>query len=241
MVYYSLQSGNEASAEANFWVTQDTGSLQIVKFNDRNGNGVRDSGEPGVPGVLFRLVIQGQTLGEITDQNGEILWSDVPIGSYQVTEVVPPGSVATTPNPVTAQVTANATSTVLFGNRIIPGALEALVYVDINGDGVQDPGDLPYQGATVSFVSPCGDNSSGVSNAAGLVIWPNRCVGAYSVALTVPPATQLRRPHRRRPPSPQATTRVSFGIQGRGTLVAFKFEDRNRNGVRDAGEPPLAV
>ena len=109
--------------------------------------------------MLFRLVIQGQTLGEITDPNGEIVWSDVPVGSYQVTEVVPPGFVATTPNPLTAQVTANVTNTVLFGNRIIPGALEALVFVDSDGDGVQDPGELPYQGATASFVSPCGDDS----------------------------------------------------------------------------------
>jgi hypothetical protein len=100
LVYNSWETTNEASAEATFWVTQDTGNLRVIKFDDRNSNGVRDPGEPGVPGVLFRLLIQGQTLGQITDENGEILWSDVPIGSYQVTEVVPPGSVATTPNPV---------------------------------------------------------------------------------------------------------------------------------------------
>ncbi len=241
VVYYSLQSGNEASAEANFWVTQDTGSLRVVKFNDRNGNGVRDPGDEGVPGVLFRLLIQGQTLGEITDANGEILWTDVPIGSYQVTELVPPGFVATTPNPVTAQVTANTTSTVLFGNRIIPGALEALVFVDADGDGVQDPGDLPYQGATASFISPCGDGASGVSNAAGLVIWPDRCVGSYSIQLTVPanyvattPATVAATV------TSSVTSRVSFGIQGRGALRACKFNDRNGNGVRDPDDPSVA-
>ncbi len=35
------------------------------------------------------------------------------------------------------------------------------------------------------------------------------------------------------------TSRVSFGIQGRGTLVARVFEDLDGNGVWDAGEPPL--
>ena len=241
VVYYSLQSGNEASAEANFWVTQDTGNLRIVKFNDRNGDGVRDPGDEGVPGVLFRLLIQGQTLGEITDQNGEIVWSDVPVGSYQVTELVPPGFVATTPNTLTAQVTANVTNTVLFGNRIIPGALEALVFVDSDGDGLQDPGDLPYQGATASFVSPCGDDLSGVSNAAGLVLWPNRCVGSYNVLLTVPANYAATTPITvAATVTSSVTSRVSFGIQGQGTLVARTFEDLDGNGVWDAGEPPLS-
>lgn len=241
VVYYSLQSGNEASAEANFWVTQDTGTLKIVKFDDRNGNGVRDAGEPGVPGVLFRLVIQGQTLGELTDQNGEIVWDDVPIGAYQVTEVVPPGSVATTPNPVTATVTANAVTTVLFGNRIIPGALEALVWVDANANGVQDAGEPSYQGATVGFISPCGDHSSGVSNAAGLVIWPDRCVGGYIVELTLPPHyTATTAPIVAVTVATGATSHVRFGIQGQGTLTARVFEDLDSNGVWNAGEPPLA-
>lgn len=240
VVYYSLQSGNEASAEANFWVTQDTGTLRVVKFNDRNGNGLRDPGDEAVPGVLFRVTIQGQTLGELTNANGEIVWSNVPIGSYVVTEVVPPGYTATTPNPVTVQVTANTTSSALFGNRVTPGVLEALVYVDANGNGVQDPGELPYQGATVSFFSPCGDDSSGVSNAAGLVIWPNRCVGDYIVEITVPPGYVATSDFAViATVTAGATTRVSFGIQGQGALVAYKFEDRNRNGVKDTSEGPL--
>lgn len=241
VAYYSLGSGEEASAEATFWVTQDTGDLQVVKFDDRNGNGVRDAGEPGVEGVLFRLSIQGQTLGKLTDQNGEIVWENVPIGSYVVTEVAPPGFVATTPNPRTVTVTANTTSTVLFGNRVVPGRLEALVWVDADSNGAQDPAELPFPGATVSFVSPCGDDASGVSNAAGLVVWPNRCVGSYRVQLTVPPnygattATTVTAAV-----ASNATTRVSFGIQGLGELRAFKFEDHDRNGVRDPGEGPLA-
>ncbi len=241
VVYYSEESGDEASAEASFWVTQDTGDLQVVKFDDRNGNGVRDSGEPGVEGVLFRLSIQAQTLGAYTDVNGEIVWADVPIGFYVVTEVVSPGYVATTPNPRTVTVTANTTSTVLFGNRLIPGRLEALVYVDANDNGAQDPGELPLQGATVGFVSPCGDDSSGVSNAAGLVIWPDRCVGDYDVQITVPPNYVATTPITvTATVTSSVTSRVSFGIQGQGALVARTFEDLDGNGFWDAGEPPLA-
>ncbi len=154
---------------------------------------MRDAGDEGVPDVLFRVRIQGQTLGDLTDAAGEIVWRNVPIGSYVVTETGADRLHRHYANPMTATVTANVTSTVLFGNRLIPGALEALVYVDANGHGGQDPGELPFQNATVRFISPCGDGSSGVSNVAGLVLWPNRCVGDYTVLLTVPPTTRRRR------------------------------------------------
>ena len=110
----------------------------------------------------------------------------MPIGTYTVTEEVPGGYVATTPAQVAAVVTADATTELRFGNRIIPGALEAFVFVDVDGSGVQDPGDLPYPGAAVAFVSPCGDDAGAVTDGAGTILWPDRCVGAYAVNLTVP-------------------------------------------------------
>ncbi len=212
--YYSLESGNEANAEAIFWVTQDTGSLKVVKFNDRDGDGLRDPGDEGVAGVLFTLRIQGQNLSRLTDANGEILWTNVPVGTYQVTETVPAGTVNTTPIVQQPTVTANATTTILFGNRVIPGALEALVWVDLNGDRIRDPGEPPYPGATVAFVSPCGDDGSGVTGAGGLVVWPNRCVGNYTVTLTVPPGYGATTPAS--VPATvvsNTTTHVEFGIQ----------------------------
>ncbi|MCB0042013.1 MAG: hypothetical protein KDE23_20155, partial [Caldilinea sp.] len=239
--YYSDEVGLETSAESIFWVTQETGNIEVIKFNDRDGDGIRDPGDEGVPDVRFGLSIQAQTLFRRTDAAGQIIWTTVPIGTYTVTEEVPPGWVATTPSVLTPTVTANLTTTLLFGDRITPGALEAFVYVDTNGNGVQDVGEGPYAGgATVGYLSPCGDDASGATNASGIILWTNRCVGDYTVNLTVPAGYTPTMPIAvSATVTSSVTSQVRYGIQGLGTLVALKFEDRNGNGVRDAGEPTL--
>ena len=62
IAYFSDEAGYEAGAEAIFWVTQDTGDIHLLKFNDRNGNGVQDPGDEGVANIRFGLSVQGQTL-----------------------------------------------------------------------------------------------------------------------------------------------------------------------------------
>jgi DNA-binding beta-propeller fold protein YncE len=238
--YFSDEVGYEAGAEAIFWVTQDTGDIQVIKFNDRDGQGTRDPGDEGVENVRFGLAIQGQTLYRRTNPAGEILWGDVPIGTYTVTEDVPAGYVATTSTVLTAEVKADATAVLTFGNRLIPGALAALVWVDTNGDGRQDSGEAPYPGASVGFSSPCGDDQNGVTGLAGTILWSNRCVGAYTVGLTVPVGYAATTPISVSAPiTSSVTTTVTFGIQGRGSLVGCKYEDRNGNGQPDAGEPAV--
>lgn len=240
--YYSLQSGGdfESAAQANFWVTQDTGNLLVQKYDDRDGDGVRDAGEPGVAGVVFTLATSDQTVGDVSDAAGQIAWSAIPIGVYTLTEQVPAGRVATTPPQRAVTVTAEVTTTVEFGNRIIPGELQAKVFVDFGGDGAPGPGDTPYQGATVGFVSPCGDDASGVTDGSGLVTWPDRCVGPYTVTLTVPAGYTPTTPSSvTTTVASNQTASVIFGIRGIGSLRVCKFEDRDGNGQQGAGEPAV--
>lgn len=68
----------------------------------------------------------------------------------------------------------------------------------------------------------------------------NRCVGDYLVGLTVPAGYISMMPiNVTTTVTSSVTSQVRYGIQGLGALVAFKFEDRNGNGVQNAGEPPL--
>lgn len=239
--YYSLQAGNEANAEAILWVTQDTGSLVVQKFDDRDGDGVQDAGDSGAPGVSFFLAIQGQNVGETSGPDGRIAWANVPAGAYTLTEQVPPGRVPTTPPQRLVTVSAGLTTTASFGNRTIPGTLAAFVYQDYDGDGARDAIDLPFAGATASFVSPCGDDDSGLTGSDGKVIWPNRCVGHYTVTLTAPPSFAPTTPLSvTTNVTSSITSTVSFGIQPQGTLVACKFEDRDGDGQQDSGEGPVS-
>ena len=77
------------------------GSIHGFKFDDVNGNGVRDAGEPGVAGVEIVVTDEaGTTYSTVTGENGEywIEWL-TPGRTYKIEEVLPAGFEQTTPQP----------------------------------------------------------------------------------------------------------------------------------------------
>ena len=75
------------------------GSIAGSVYNDLNGNGVRDAGEPGIPGVTVTLGgtdVNGNTVTATvdTDPDGGYLFTDLPAGSYTVTEPTQPAGYA---------------------------------------------------------------------------------------------------------------------------------------------------
>ena len=57
-----------------------------VKFNDLNGNGVRDLNEPGLPN--WKITAQGPvSASTLTDANGNYCFTNLPSGTYTVKEV----------------------------------------------------------------------------------------------------------------------------------------------------------
>ncbi|MFN3152513.1 SdrD B-like domain-containing protein [Bremerella sp.] len=78
--------------------------IRGIKYEDLNGNGTRDPGEPGLAGVTIYLDANGnQALDEgelttVTDANGNYAFTDLPGGTYFVHEVVPENYVQTQPN-----------------------------------------------------------------------------------------------------------------------------------------------
>ncbi|MCA9050254.1 MAG: hypothetical protein KDA89_16075, partial [Planctomycetaceae bacterium] len=93
------------------------GTISGTKFEDINGNGLRDTGEPAMAGVRIYLDLNdngafdntplefmttgfgvpGVEPSVITDVNGNYLFTDVPVGDYIVREVVPFGYEQTYP------------------------------------------------------------------------------------------------------------------------------------------------
>lgn len=64
------------------------GTICGWKFNDLDGDGVRDSGEPGLPGWTISAFLDGDTLSVTTntDANGHYCLESLPQGSWIVTE-----------------------------------------------------------------------------------------------------------------------------------------------------------
>ena len=129
------------------------GNYQLVTYSgtvydDLNGNGVMDPGDPGLGGVTVELLDSGGTVikSEIDrrESTGPYSFGNLLAGSYTILELIPSGWYQTQPqNPFVYSLTATSGSgqTGLdFGNfQLID--VSGNVYNDLNGNGNLDPGD----------------------------------------------------------------------------------------------------
>jgi len=124
-----------------------------IKFNDLNGDGIRQPNEPGLANIPFLLepatgangVFNAGT-GEVsttTDPNGGFSFINLVPGNYLVTETAVPANFrTTTPNPL-AVTLGNANANIFFGNTEVTGSrIVGCKYLDLDGDGFRD-GDEP--------------------------------------------------------------------------------------------------
>src|SRR5207247_1900390 len=79
------------------------GSISGTKFDDLNGNGVRDDGEPGLSGWTIFLdsnnngVLDNGEPTQTTDASGNYMFDDLDPGAYIVREVLQGGWTQTAP------------------------------------------------------------------------------------------------------------------------------------------------
>jgi Ca2+-binding RTX toxin-like protein/Leucine-rich repeat (LRR) protein len=91
------------SSQQTFDLSVGVAAIYGTKFNDLNGNGTRDAGEPGLAGWrIFLDTNQNGSLdaGEVsttTDANGNYSFNNLAAGSYSVAEVTQPGWFQTSP------------------------------------------------------------------------------------------------------------------------------------------------
>ncbi len=149
-------------------------SISGYKFYDKNMNGKKDSGEPGVQG--FTITINGQlpdgsppfTDTRTTDATGFYSFGPYPDGTtYSLTETLPAGWKQTTTSPLTGTLTATGpytTSTTLgdvtdqdFGN-ILTAPLSGHKFYDKNLNGQHDTGEpyVPGFSITITVTLPDG-------------------------------------------------------------------------------------
>ncbi len=189
--FFSTPASLESSALVVFDVADQLGTLQIVKFEDVNGNGVRDSGEPGVPGWTFRLTNpQGNGSVVSTGADGTITIPNVPAGVWSITEVVDP--MWTNITPVSGQVTVppNGSGTFLAGN-VRPAPISGVVYIDVNRNGIRDTGEIGRAGVRLDLTGtrPGGITvtaRSVLSGSDGSYSFPDLLPGRYTVSVAVP-------------------------------------------------------
>ncbi|MEG4942482.1 SdrD B-like domain-containing protein [Microcoleus sp. F4-D5] len=120
-----------------------------IKFNDLNGDGIRQPNEPGLANIPILLESATSTNGVLdagtgevlttTDANGAFSFINLIPGNYVLTETaIPAGFRATTPNPLAVTV-GNRNANVFFGNTAVTGSrIVGCKYLDIDADGFRD-------------------------------------------------------------------------------------------------------
>lgn len=260
--FYSL-TGGTLKAGGNFCVSE-RGNLRVFKFDDFNGNGVRDPGEDPVPDVLIQIqpapgaLCPSDPAGQFTGSDGYATWSDIAVGQYIVTEIVPADREATLPVSHTVDVPISATVPVTFANRIPPSAVAGRVWLDLDRDDALDSGESGLPNITVLLYGDPNGNGThetgeplvqqASSDATGAYLFSLVRAGDYVVlADAADPDLPAGVGPVHTPPSvavpdlaPRETRTANINFQYTGVIGGRVWHDVNGSGGIDPGEPPLA-
>jgi uncharacterized protein (DUF2237 family) len=164
--------------------TNDFGNFQEptksgVKWEDMNGNGVRDNGDDPLSGWTIQLFKGGNLVdSDTTDGNGAYSFGPLLPGTYTVCEVLQTGWEQTFPNSGTSNPPNESIDTTCasgfgytftaksgvnlttndFGNWV-PPTKSGVKWNDVNGNGVRDAGDDGIQGWTIQAIDPSNGNA----------------------------------------------------------------------------------
>ncbi|MDO9226346.1 MAG: SdrD B-like domain-containing protein [Pseudomonadota bacterium] len=199
----TLTSGeNDLSWDAGLYLNK--ARIGDTVWEDLNYNGIQDAGEAGIANVTVKLQnSSGTTLQtKTTDANGNYFF-DVDAGTYRVQMVKPTGYFITKQDQggndgVDSDINSSGISglyTVSAGqeNLTVDGGLYKKasigdkVWLDANGNGVQDAGEAGLSGVSVKLLNSAGTTlSTTTTDANGNYLFSNLNPGDYAVQLVAP-------------------------------------------------------
>ena len=223
--------------DADFGFTP-AGRIGDYIWQDNNGDGVQDDGEPGIAGVTVRLYIDtdGDGTGDVlsatttTDASGIYSFTGIVSDTYVVVvdESGPLSGFTQTGDPDLTTACSGATCDARsalslragqidmsrdFGYQP-PGVIGDYVWFDVNGDGVQDSGEAPIAGVVLTLTPPSGPVVTTTTDADGYYSFGNLSNGTYIVtvdASTLPPSVTQATYDLNGPTDGEATVTISAG------------------------------
>jgi protocatechuate 3,4-dioxygenase beta subunit len=145
-----------------------TGGLGDFVWNDKNGNGIQDAGEPGIANapVILTYPDNVTVVTTNTDANGSYSFTNLAPGNYKVQFTTPDGWVPTKSNTgsddtkdsdpaggivTNVPVVANASNLTVDAGFFVPMKLGNFVWYDKNNNGTQDANEPGVAGVTVAL------------------------------------------------------------------------------------------
>ena len=231
---------------------RDFGNFQRIsisgsKFEDVNANGVKDGGDPLLPGWRIQLYLGALHVDStLTDGSGNYVFNGVGPGTYTLSEQSQAGWTQTLPASgapylLAAQSGQNATGK-NFGN-FHNGTISGMKFRDLDADGVKDGGEPGLSGWRIRLFLGALHVDSTLTNVSGNYTFSNVGPGTYTVSeqlqtgwtQTMPPTGTYSVTLQ----SGQSVTGRDFGNARNISVRGMVFYDRNANGSKQAGEGGL--
>ncbi|MCB0535306.1 MAG: carboxypeptidase regulatory-like domain-containing protein, partial [Saprospiraceae bacterium] len=198
----------DLTLDAGFFVKAKVGDFV---WEDTNGNGIQDGGEPGIENVQVSLVGMNNqgipvSLSTSTDNTGMYMFGNLVPGIYKITFAKPAGyksspADATNNDAIDSDADPLGATPVfmVFSGDTIPtfdaGFYKAAeignyVWEDLNADGIQNDGPTGIPGVEVILSGTDGAgnpvNKSTTTDASGYYLFPNLAPGSYKLSFVTP-------------------------------------------------------
>ncbi len=226
-------------------------SISGMKFNDMNGNGAKDEGEPGLQGWSINLQLNIASppppVITTTDADGNYSFGNLTVGNYTVSEQQQSGWTQTFPSGGSYTFNIASEQNVTgkdFGNAHF-SFISGKKFNDYDGDGVKDagePGLMNWIIQTTKDATTKLDTTDANGNYLFRFIEPE--AGTWTVSEVVQSGWVQTFP-----PSGTYSVEVTAGSNSSGKdfgnfkspkISGMKWRDDNGNGVKDESEPPLS-
>lgn len=246
--YYAVTT---AGAYTNYdFGNWEAPSIRGMKFDDLNGNGVKEPIEPGIEG--WRIRLRDLTTNLVspmdTDVDGNYAFESLPPGQYRVSEKQETGWTQTMPvSPATYLITLVQGQQEVdkdFGNFEHFG-IQGIKYEDVDGSGEYEAGEPLLENWEIVLDGPAGSQSA-FTDALGAYAFVDLGPGAYTLSEVNQDAAEWGQSQ----PGGDGTnviegesgavfTEMNFGNYRFAAIKGRKYRDDNFNGVRNTGDPFL--
>nr|WP_161501299.1 SdrD B-like domain-containing protein [Rhodopirellula sp. SM50] len=210
----------------------DTPLENVAVFADRNSNGRLDAGEPMV----------------FSDADGRYRFENLPPRTYDIRVMVPAGYELVSPPDGLQSVSLGIQDSVdhiSFGFEFLGATIAGRVFDDANGNGQLDAGESPVPGFGVNLsVGAMTSNRDFVTttDGDGYFAFSGLQPGDYTVLIGETPQFEFTTDSTRivSLSEGQVDDKTFFGLFETTSVSGSVFEDLDKDGDRDAGEPQLS-
>ena len=208
-------------------------------YEDLNGNGTKDEGEPSLSNWKVKLSGTKQD-STLTDASGNYIFQNLGVGVYSVKQIVQTGFVQTHNNPPSySSVPGTSITNVNFGN-FKKVEFSGNVFNDHNGNGIKDIEDVSLSSWEITLSGTM--NKKDTTDELGNYKFTEIIHGTYNISETVKNGWIQTSPSyfNIKPTSRINIWNLDFANFELGSISGKLFNDKNGNSIFDVDELPIS-